>query len=330
MLKEYDLSLIKGMTAKKLERLNLMGLTTVQELIDYYPYRYENYQLIDLKLAQHGEKVTVEGELHGTPYLRYLGSKRNMLTAQIIVDNRMINLVWFNRGFLKKQLAPGRLILVTGKWDKGRDQITVAESSFLDTTTIIKKGNIMPIYSVPADFYLIDLQKIMRKALDQYATEINEYLPAEILSKYRLPSLRDAVLSIHFPVDEDSHKQARRRLIYDELLQYQLRLQIHKKRIREEYGGNAKPLARDKFAELVRSLPYNLTADQESVIEEIFIDLERQEAMNRLLQGDVGSGKTIVAIITLYANYLAGFQGAFMVPTEILANQHKESLDTIL
>lgn len=330
MLKDYDLSQVKGITSKKLERLELMGLANVQELIDYYPYRYENYELVDLKLAQQGEKVTVEGELHGTPYLRYLGSKRNMLTAQMIVDNRMINLVWFNRGFLKKQLTAGRFILVTGKWDKGRDQITVAESSFPDTATIAKKGNIMPIYSVPADFYLTDLQKIMRNALDQYAGEIVEYLPAEIIESYRLPLLADAVRAIHFPADENDHQQARRRLIYDELLQYQLRLQIHKKKIKDSYRGAGKTFDTSKIQDLIDSLPYRLTADQETVIADIYRDLASSEAMNRLLQGDVGSGKTVVAIIALYAAYLAGFQGAFMVPTEILANQHLESLDKLL
>lgn len=330
MLNSYDLSLIKGITAKRLERLNLMGLVTVRDLLTYFPYRYENYQLIDLNLAQHGEKVTVEGKLYGNPYLRYLGQKRNMLTAQIIVDNRSVSVVWFNRGFLKKQLTPDRLILVTGKWDKSRGQITVAESSFLDTATLSKKGNIMPIYTVPADFYLTDLQKIMQNALAQFSTEITEYLPATITKSYKLLGLKDAINAIHFPADEQEHLQARRRLIYDELLQYQLRLQVNKKQAREENPGQAKLIINEKITYLVDSLPYTLTTDQKNVLQEIFTDLTSEVAMNRLLQGDVGSGKTIVAIITLYANYLAGFQGAIMVPTEILAAQHKESLNELL
>lgn len=330
MLNNYDLSLIKGITARKLERLNLMGLFTVGDLLMYFPYRYENYQLIDLNLAQHNEKVTVEGELSGEPYLRYLGQKRNMLTAQIQIDNRLVSLVWFNRGFLKKQLIPGRNILVTGKWDKYRRQITVAESSFPDTATLIKKGKIMPIYTVPAGFYLIDLQKIMQQALTQFSEEIKEYLPARIVESYKLFGLKEAIKAIHFPADEEQHLQAKRRLIYDELIQYQLRLQIHKKRTREEYTGQEKPILSEKITGLVRSLPYSLTNDQQEVIDEIFADLSSGIAMNRLLQGDVGSGKTIVAIITLYTNYLAGFQGAFMVPTEILAIQHKESLKEVL
>ncbi len=330
MLNSYDLSLIKGITAKRLERLNLMGLVTVRDLLTYFPYRYENYQLIDLNLAQHGEKVTVEGKLYGNPYLRYLGQKRNMLTAQIIVDNRSVSVVWFNRGFLKKQLTPDRLILVTGKWDKSRGQITVAESSFLDTATLSKKGNIMPIYTVPADFYLTDLQKIMQNALAQFSTEITEYLPATITKSYKLLGLKDAINAIHFPADEQEHLQARRRLTYDELLQYQLRLQVNKKQAREENPGQAKLIINEKITYLVDSLPYTLTTDQKNVLQEIFTDLTSEVAMNRLLQGDVGSGKTIVAIITLYANYLAGFQGAIMVPTEILAAQHKESLNELL
>lgn len=330
MLCGYDLSLVKGVTAKKLDLLNLMGLVTVRDLLTYFPYRYENYQLVDLNLAQHGEKVTVEGELYGTPYLRYLGQKRNMLTAQIIVDNRPVNLVWFNRGFLKKQLTPGRLILVTGKWDKSRGQITVGESSFLDTATLSKKGNIMPIYTVPADFYLTDLQKIMQNALGQFSAEISEYLPARVVENYKLLSLKDSIKAIHFPADEQEHLQARRRLIYDELLQYQLRLQVNKKQAREENLGQEKLIINEKITRLINSLPYTLTTDQQNVLQEIFVDLASEVAMNRLLQGDVGSGKTIVAVITLYANYLAGFQGAFMVPTEILAAQHKESLNKLL
>ncbi len=321
---------VNGISQKKIEKLKEMGLVSIKDLFTYFPYRYENYQLIDLELAKHGDKVTVEGSIYDNPYVKYITNKRNIISVKVIVDNNIITAVWFNRSFLKKQLRVGRSILLTGKWDKSRLQITVAESEFLDTLSSSKKGNIMPVYSMPSNFYQSDFQKIMENTLLQYYEGIEDYLPDEVITRYKLYSLKDAIKAIHFPKDYNDQKQARRRLVYDELLLYQLRLQIIKKNNRDNYLGTNKNIDIKKINTLIKSLPYNLTDDQNKVLKEILKDFNKDQAMTRLLQGDVGSGKTIIAVLSLYANYLAGYQGAFMVPTEILAEQHEESLKKLL
>jgi len=220
--------------------------------------------------------------------------------------------------------------MLNGKWDKSRLQIIVNESEFLDMETTSKKGNLLPLYSLPSKINQNIFRKIMIEALKKYYFLIEDFLPDEILEKYKLYTLREAIKGIHFPRDYQDGKLARRRLVYEELLLYQMKLQIFKKNNRLNWPGANKGIDNEKINDFISTLPFKLTQAQVKVLKEIIYDMEQGYAMNRLLQGDVGSGKTVVAAIALYVNYLAGYQGALMVPTEILAEQHEQSLRSFL
>ena len=317
---------IKGIGKQKSDELNEMGILTIRDLFFHFPTRYEDYQVKDLRDVNHGDKITIEGTIYSEPLFKRLHGKKNILSVKVVVDSFIVTASWFNRPFLKNQLRIGRPILLTGKWDRARLQITVATQEFLDSAQTSKKGHLLPVYSLPTGFSQNNYRKYLIQGLQQYYHGINDFLPLEIIEKYKLFTLREAIKGIHFPKDPIEGKQARRRLIYDELLLYQLRLQYLKKSYRQSFIGIERKIDKEKVEQFIGKLPYALTDAQNRVVNEVLSDMGKNLAMNRLLQGDVGTGKTVVAAIGLYANYLSGYQGALMVPTEILAEQHYESL----
>ncbi len=325
-----DIVNIKGIGKQRAQELNEIGIFTVWELINYFPYRYDDFRIRNITELENEERVTLEGQIYSEPIVKRISNNRNVLSIKVIADHTIITATWFNRAFLKKQLKIGRPILINGKWDSNRKQITVYQSEFLDTSDTSKKDHLLPVYSLPSNISLHHFRKIMINAFHLYYDAIDDYLPSDVINQYKLYTLKDALKAMHFPKDSMDGKHARRRLVYDELLFYQIRIQMFKRITRQNRMGIKKEFDENKFSKLIQSLPFSLTNAQKKVLDEINQDLKSDVAMNRLLQGDVGSGKTIVAILSLYANYLAGFQGAFMVPTEILAEQHEKSLKGIL
>ncbi|TCP29142.1 ATP-dependent DNA helicase RecG [Scopulibacillus darangshiensis] len=327
MTMEIPIIEIKGVgpeTAKDLEGLQI---ATVEDLFEHFPYRYENYEVRDLSTVKHDEKITVEGKVHSEPSLTFFNRKKSRLTVRVFIDRYLITAVIFNRSYLKKQLQIGETVTITGKWDQHRASIAVAE---------IKKGKekrsrvIEPVYAVKGNVGVKQLRKIMSAAFAQYATQIVDALPEQLRTQYKLMDRVDALKAIHFPLDFRQVKQARRRLVYEELLLFQLRMQAFKMLQRREGKGSPIPVKKEDAASFISKLPFPLTQAQQRVMNEILSDLKKPYHMNRLLQGDVGSGKTVVAAIALFAVAKAGFQGALMVPTEILAEQHEVSLKALL
>jgi len=327
---DLPLTEIKGVGQKKADLLQEIGISSISDLLQHYPYRYEDYEIMDLAKSSNGDKVTVEGKIYSEPIIKRISKKKNVISVKVVVENFVITASWFNRLFLKNQLKAGRPILLTGKWDKHRLQITVSDSEFLDTASTSKKGHILPVYSLPAVINQNAFRKLMIQAIQQYYYVIEEYLPPDVIEQYKLYSLSQAIKAIHFPINLQDGKLARRRLVYDELLFYQLKIHLFKKINRESWPGIDREIDFSKVKTFIRNLPFSLTNAQKRVVKEIGLDMNSSQAMNRLLQGDVGSGKTVVAAIALYANYLSGYQGALMVPTEILAEQHINSLKSLL
>lgn len=328
-LQEQTISNIKGIGKQRVDDMLQLGIANIWDLLNYYPYRYEDYNIIDLDNAINGDKVTVEGVIYSLPLSKRISNNRNMLSVKVVVDNKIITATWFNRSFLKNNLTIGRPILLTGKWDRSRMQIVVYESEFLDKITVSKKGNLLPVYSLPNSINQNTFRKIMSGTIDKYSLVIKDYLPENVVDKYKLYSLMDAIRAIHFPKNYQDGKQARRRLVYDELLFYQFQVQLYKRSNRQNWQGVSKKIDQEKLDKFIQQLPFKLTKAQSKVLNEILQDLDKEYAMNRLLQGDVGSGKTVVAALALYANYLTGYQGALMVPTEILADQHHALLKSL-
>lgn len=318
---------IKGIGEESAASLAEMNIFTINDLIEHFPYRFEDYRLRDLTEVKHEERITVEGVIHSEPSLMYYGKKRSRLTIRLLVGRFLVQVVLFNQPYLKNKLVINEMITVTGKWDQHRQTITANE---VQVGTNNKTKTFEPVYNVKGKLTVKGLRKFIHLALSQYGNTIEEILPSSILTKYKLISRQEAIKTMHFPMAQEEMKQARRRLVYEELLLFQIKMQAFRKYEREQSQGVVQNYDLEKVKEFIQNLPFPLTNAQKRVVNEVLKDMKNPHRMNRLLQGDVGSGKTVVAAIAMYASVTAGFQGALMVPTEILAEQHIESLKGLL
>nr|WP_295971993.1 ATP-dependent DNA helicase RecG [uncultured Bacillus sp.] len=318
---------VKGIGEEIAAVLADMKINTILELLEYFPYRYEDYRLRDLAEVKHEEKITVEGKVHSEPSLTYYGRKRSRLMVRLLVGRYLIQVVAFNQPYLKGKIAINDTITVSGKWDSHRQMITVNE---LKIGTAVSANDFAPVYTVKGNMTTKGIRRHIKQAFSQYGHLIDETIPETLRKKYRLLKRRDALHAMHFPYDQEDLKQARRRLVYEEFLLFQLKMQTLRKIERENAMGGAHQYDEAKTAQFIGELPFPLTNAQNRVIREILSDIQSPLRMNRLLQGDVGSGKTVIAAIALFAVTTSGFQGALMVPTEILAEQHAESLNHLL
>lgn len=318
---------IKGIGEETALSLNEMGIYTINQLLEYFPYRYEDYRIRNLGDIKHEERITVEGKVHSEPSLTFYGRKKSRLLIRVFVNELLITVVFFNQAYLKNQITIGDTVTITGKWDQHRQTIT---GNVLKKGSVIRRQQFEPVYSVRGKITVKVMQRLISLGLHQYGELIREPLPLSILKRYKLLSKKEAIYHIHNPTSPESLKQARRRLVYEEFLLFQLKMQAFRKLEREQRGGISLDFSTEKVNQFIDALPFPLTNAQKKVVDEILNDMSSPYRMNRLLQGDVGSGKTVVAAIALYASKCAGFQGALMVPTEILAEQHAASLSAIL
>lgn len=315
---------VRGVSALKEVELHAFGISTVSDLLEYFPFRYEDYSLRSLSEVKHGDKITLQAKISGLPVLQRYGGK-SRLSCKMITEEWMFTATWFNRHFLKNELTVGREIILTGKWDQRRSQLTVSENEFPDKG-VNRSGSVQPVYSIGGNLTQNWIRKTMQQALAQYGEMIPEILPPDLLQKHNLMARRKAIREIHNPTDTTLGQAARHRLVYEELFLFQLKLGAYRAMNRERKDGVIHQFENATIREFVRSLPFELTDAQKKVELEILHDMRASYCMNRLLQGDVGSGKTIIAAIALFAAVKSGHQGAFMVPTEILAEQHVRSL----
>lgn len=323
-LAEIDIKKITGVSAQKQGELHAFGVFTVKDLLEYYPFRYEDYRPKSLSEVKHGDKVTLEAKVIGIPVLQRFGGK-SRLSCKMVAEPWMFTATWFNRQYVRDQLTVGRAVVLTGKWDQKRNQITVTDYEFPDRGEG-KTGTLQPVYSVGGKITQSWIRKIINQALQQYGDLVPEILPHSIMRKYDFMPRKRAVHTIHRPEDTQEGQQGRRRMVYEELFLFQLKVQAFRVLNRGRMDGVVHTVDNATVRQFVRSLPFELTDAQKHVELEILHDMRSAYCMNRLLQGDVGSGKTVLAAIALFTTVRSGFQGALMVPTEILAEQHMRSL----
>ncbi|MGZ9584732.1 ATP-dependent DNA helicase RecG [Paenibacillus marinisediminis] len=324
---QIPVTMIKGVSAVKQQELHAFGISTVEDLLLYFPYRYEDYHVRALSEVKDGEKITVEGKIVSEPVLQRFG-KKSKVSCRVMIESWLVTASWFNRPYMKEQLTNNRDIVLTGKWDQRRLQITVASSEFPDRGAL-RKDTLQPVYSIGGKMTQAWMRKTIAQALVQFGEMIPELLPQELVKRYRLMPRKQAIRVLHQPSDTQEGKQARRRMVYEELFLFQMKLQAFRALTRERADGIVHQVSNATVREFVRSLPFELTDGQKQTVTDILHDMRSPFNMNRLLQGDVGSGKTVVAAIALYAAVRAGYQGALMVPTEILAEQHMRSLSKL-
>ncbi|WP_373895983.1 ATP-dependent DNA helicase RecG [Virgibacillus natechei] len=317
---------INGVGDKFAADLATLHIHTVEDLLHYFPYRYDVFEIKPLGELIHEDKVTIEGRMVHEPSLAFYGKNKSRLTFMVQVENIAIKAVMFNRAFAKKQLNPGDIVTLTGKWDVHRLQITV---SHYKKGAAQDQAAIQPMYSIKGDISSGRLKKTIAQALKDYVHETKELLPVSFLNAYKLPDRQKALRTMHFPASRVALKHAKRRFIYEEFLLFQLKMQLLRKLKREATQGNAQHYDPVKLQAFKNVFPFDLTKAQQKTLNQILSDMKSPYRMNRLLQGDVGSGKTAVAAICLYASITSGKQGALMVPTEILAEQHYQSLTNL-
>nr|WP_041808248.1 ATP-dependent DNA helicase RecG [Evansella cellulosilytica] len=320
-------SKIHGVGPRMVEQLENMGIETVQQLIEHLPFRYEDHAVRRVTEAEHEERITVRGTVHSEPLLRFYGKNKSRLTVRVLVDGLLLQAVFFNQPYLKRQISLGEVITLSGKFDRHR--LMLSGGTLKTTENNVNEG-LEPVYSIRGNLKITALRKIIQQAFTQFEGQMEEILPSQLLTSYRLMGRAETIHQLHFPTSIEKLKQAKRRMIYEEFLLFQLKMQLFRKKEREAVQGQKKFFSQNVIEEFKTKLPFPLTNAQLRVIDEILKDLQSEYRMNRLLQGDVGSGKTVVAACALFAVIQAGLQGALMVPTEILAEQHKESLVDLL
>ena len=311
---------IEGIGPKTLTLLNKLGIYTADDLINYYPYRYEIVRRSDMSEVSDGAKVIVDGVIEGQPTIINISNKLKKIIFRISSKRNIYNITIYNQVYLFNDLKYGKEIIIFGKYNRIKNTIVANEIRF---GILPENPEIEPVYYTTAGLSRKSIGKFIQDVLYD-ELKIDSYLPDYICDKYSFSTKEVAIRQIHHPTDILALKKARQRLKYEELFLYLLKINYYKIKNRNNELAIARKVNKKKIDSFIKNLPYELTTDQLTCIDEIYDDLCSKRRMNRLLQGDVGSGKTIVAFIACYINYLAGYQSAVMVPTEILANQHFE------
>lgn len=315
-------SVLKGVGPKRVADLATLNIDTIEDLLTYYPTRYDDFTPNDLSTVKDKQKVTVKGKIVSEPLFSRFGYRRNRLSFRLKVGQQVIMATFFNQPYLKKQIELERPVTVMGKWDATRQQVTGTK---LVTTTGTPENEFGAVYPVNKHLRQSTLRSLIRQAYEDYQRVIPTLLPTTFRQRYRLMDRREMIKDLHFPENQALAKAARRTATYEEFFLFQLRLQAIRRAHRQEDGTRIL-YHNDELKKFISQLPFKLTNAQKKVVNEICRDLRQPIQMNRLLQGDVGSGKTIVAAIAIYATITAGYQAALMAPTEILATQHAEKL----
>lgn len=320
-----DLSNIKGLGPKTIETLKNININNMEDLVYYYPYRHEIVRLNDIKEAKDKDNVVIECIVDSVPLTRRFRANMTSLTFRAMSNKKMIAIMIFNRAFLKSQIKPGSIVTVIGKYDALKNTVIASDIKFERLQT----GSIIPVYHLTTGLTSKALKKYIDEALTKFDNYI-DYVPDYLNERYNLISKKSAVNLIHNPKNEDEVKKTLIKLKYEELFQFMFKINYLKEMNKESKIGYLRNVDPEDVNEFIRSLPFELTADQDTAIEEIYKDMTSSKRMNRMLQGDVGSGKTIVSVIAAYINYLGKYQTALMAPTEVLAYQHYESIKNIL
>ncbi|MFV0560476.1 MAG: ATP-dependent DNA helicase RecG [Enterococcus sp.] len=319
-----SVTVLPGVGEKRAAALDSLGIQTIEQLLTYYPFRYEDIQERNLVEIQDQEKVTLKGIVVAPPVLSRFGYKKSRLQFRMMQDHAVFNVSFFNQPYLKEKIILSEEIAVYGKWDAKRKAL-----SGMKILATKEQEDFSPIYHVNKSIRQTTLVDLIRIALEKYEESIQENLPVELIEKYQLIDRKQSIQGMHFPTDHEQNKQAKRRVVFEEFFLFQMKLQGLKQEEKSEANGLSVLYDVKRLKAFTQTLPFELTNAQKRVTNEICRDLRSPKHMQRLLQGDVGSGKTIVAAIALYATVTAGFQGALMVPTEILAQQHLESLSKL-
>ncbi len=316
---------VKGVGPKRAAKLRKLNIYTVEDLLYFFPREYDDRtNFIYISQCIEEQKASLKVQVCGYPSKARPRGNLSILKIPVKDISGRANLVWFNQDYVADKLAIGDIIYVNGKISRFGGEIQIVNPVF-EKGKGDKVGKIMPIYPLTESLTNNEMINIMTNAIKDYAVKIPETLPSYLREELNLIPICEAITNIHFPKSKEYYNEARRRLVFEELLTLQLGLFLIKNRTKGMDKG-IKFSQTSRVNEFIKKLPFELTHAQKKVYKEIEEDMEKEEQMNRLVQGDVGSGKTIVAILAMFKAWESGYQSVMMAPTEILAAQHYESI----
>ena len=325
-----DVKYVKGVGPNRVVLLNKLGIYTLQDLITYYPRDYEDRSKPKLiNEVQDGEEALIEGYVISK--MLELKVRKNLVIYKLIIRDETgpCTITWYNQPYLKKMFTVGNKYSFYGKITKKNTRVEMTSPVYDSEQTNKNTGKIIPIYPSTYKMPQTTLRQVIENGLNEVEDELKETIPEYLRKEYNLLNINNAIRNIHFPQEFSDFKKARTRLVFEELLGMQLALLKLKNQYTQEKEG-IKFDENVKISTVINDLPFNLTKAQLRVLEEIDNNMESPKTMNRLLQGDVGSGKTIVSVIAAYKAVKSGYQAAVMAPTAILATQHLESFTEVL
>lgn len=315
---------IKGIGPKSLLALKALNLYTKDDVINYFPYRYNVYTPVKLRECSEGDTCTITGYVESAAKVFFIRKNLNKLSFAFNTGSELVNVTIFNRAYLKPNIRIKSYISVIGKYNIKSNTFMASDIKL----TPITKTVIEPVYHLNQGIKRSNFKKLVDEILDN-TVEIKSNVPDYLIEKYNFINKKEAVTNVHKPKDINSLKKADLHLIYEELFTFMLKVSYLKEKNASDGKFNIKSFDEDKVNNFISSLPFNLTDGQMQAVDDIKGDFLSKKKMNRLILGDVGSGKTIVSFIALYMNMLAGYQGVLMAPTEILAVQHFNNMKSL-
>ena len=328
---ESPVTRVKGIAAGSASKLAKLGVKTIRDLLYFFPRRHLDYsQRKTIAELEVGEEQTVLATVWEARIAR-LGPQQG---TEVIFGDETGNMraVWFNQPYLAKNFHTNAQVVLSGKITefKGNKVFESPEWELVEDKELIHTGRLVPIYPLTSGLYPRQVRNVIKRALDGWVRQLNDFLPEEMKSKFKLMDLSQAIVQTHYPDDYTLKAEARRRLAFDELFLLQLGVLSRKRDWQESQPAYALKISRESMDKFISSLPFSLTGAQQRVLEQILADLQQTKPMSRLLQGEVGSGKTVVAVTALLAAADNGYQAALMAPTEILAAQHFHNICLLL
>ncbi|QLL73679.1 ATP-dependent DNA helicase RecG [Lactobacillus crispatus] len=316
---------LKGVGTKTTAALGSLGIYSIYDLLFYFPFRYDELQTLPLDQIMDGQKVMLKGIVATEAFVSRFGYKKTRLSFKMRIDHDVIMVNFFNQPWLKNKIEIGQEVAIYGKYNVARQSLT----TFKFVAAKENDSGMAPIYPVNRHVKQKKLVDLINVAIDDFIDQVQDIVPEKLRQEYRL--LKDQVIieKMHHPKNSHEAELAKRSAIFREFFIFELQLALLTRNDGKQMGY-AKKYDLTEIAQLTKSLPFELSDDQKHVVNEIFADMHSDGQMRRLLQGDVGSGKTVVAVYAIFAAITAGYQAALMVPTEILATQHFKKIDELL
>lgn len=329
---EAPVTTVPGINVGFAAKLARLGVHTVRDLLYMFPHRYNDFstmkRIADLEI---GAVETIVGTIAD---VQNITGRANRVRTEAIVNDETgaVKVVWFNQPYLASQFRRGQPIVLSGKVDiyLGRKVLESPEHETLDTEDLLHTGRLAPVYPLTEGIGARWMRRLQKRVVDRWAGQAPDFLPPEVIEATQLPGLPDSIAQMHFPDNAERLERARRRLAFDELFVIQVGLMRRRRQWQQGIVGTPLTVDHAWLDELKAALPFSLTSAQERCLQVILHDITLSRPMARLLQGDVGSGKTVVALLAMLVAVGNGYQAAMMAPTEILARQHFKTLTSLL